>query len=93
LHFTIEETEDSHPIFKSKWSHKILEALSTFNNTDIYTIYYTFTNKTEDFINIDIDRHRKETLIYKHYFNRRLRNYLKDKELIIVKDFVSDLQV
>jgi hypothetical protein len=93
LHFTIEEAQDSHPIFKSKWSHKILEAISTFNNTDIDTIYYTFTNKTEDFINIDIDRLRKESLIYKHYLKRRLCNYFKEKELIVVKDFMSDLQV
>jgi hypothetical protein len=93
VHFTIEETEDSHPIFKSKRSHKILEAISKFNNTDIDTIYYTFTNKTEDFINVDIDRLRKESLIYKHYLNHRLSNYFKEKELIVVKDFVSDLQV
>lgn len=93
FYFTIEETKGSHPIFKSKWSDKIMKAFPTLKDTDIDNIYTTFTNLTEGSIGIEITTFKTDLLIYKQYLNHKLYTYFKEKEIIVVKKNKGDIQV
>lgn len=93
FYFTLEETEGSHPIHKYKWSPKILDAFPELNNTDIDTIYTTFTEQIEGSIGVEIEMFKKELLIYKQYLKHRLRSYFREKGFVVVKNFVGDIEV
>ena len=93
FYFTIEKTTGSHPIYKSKWSSNIYKKFPELNNSEIDTIYTTFTEKTEDSISIEIEMFKKELQIYKQYLKHKIRNHFRDKGFIVVKNFIGDIEV
>jgi hypothetical protein len=93
FYFTLEETENSHPIHKSKWSAKILEAFPELENSDTEEIFTTFTEKTKDAIGLEIKMFDKELRIYKQYLKHKIRTHFKDKGYIVVKNFIGDIQI
>ncbi|WP_435415092.1 Piwi domain-containing protein [Polaribacter aestuariivivens] len=93
FYFTIQETLNSHPIHKYKWSSKILNAFPELNNTELEHIYTTYTTKTKGGIAIEIEMYKKDLLIYKQFLKHQLRNYFKEKGFIVTKNFIRDIQV
>ena len=92
FYFTLEETENSHPIHKSKWSAKILEAFPELKNSNTEEIFTTFTEKTVDAIGIEIKMYDKELRIYKQYLKHKIRTHFKEKGYIVVKNFIGDVE-
>lgn len=93
FYFSIEETENSHPIHKSKWSAKILEAFPELENSDTEEIFTTFNEKEEGAIGLEIKMFDKELRIYKQYLKHKIRTHFKEKGYIVVKNFIGDIQI
>lgn len=93
FYFTIQETENSHPIHKYKWSSKLIEAFPELEDASIDNIYTTFTDKVEGAKAIEMQMYDQELLIYKQYLKKQIRDYFRDKGFIVDKNFVRDIQV
>ncbi|MFD1015776.1 Piwi domain-containing protein [Winogradskyella rapida] len=94
IFLSLEETEGSHPIHKSKFSRQIKEAFPDTDLSQTDQIYTTFTNQIANAPSIKINLvDGRELRIYKQYLKHQLRSYFQSKDYIVVKNFVGDVQV
>ena len=94
FYFSLEDIEGSHPIHKSKFSKQIKEAFPDTDLSSTDQIYTTFTKEIPNAPSIKINLvDGRELRIYKQYLKHQLRNYFLNKDYIVVKNFVGDVQV
>ena len=95
IYLTVEETENSVPIHKSKFSYQIKQLFTAKELEGKKEIYTTFTTPSPNakILKINLTDSR-ELSIYRQFLKQQLRNYFKEKEgVIVTKNFVRNLQV
>ena len=93
FYFTLKDIEGSHRVDRSKFSTQILEAFQGLDPKVTEYIYTTFTAVTEDSIGLQMEMYDKELRIYKQYLKRNIKDFFLQQGLIVVKNFVRDIQV
>lgn len=94
IYLSLEETEGSHPIHKSKFSKQIKEVFPDTDISGLEHIYTTYTQEIPDAPSIKLNLvDGRELRIYKQFLKHQLRSYFKSKDYIVVKNFVGDVQV
>jgi hypothetical protein len=93
FYFSLNESQDSYRIYKYSWSPQIIEAFPELEETQQDFIYTTFTAKTEDSLEIELDKGWKNLKIYRQYLKQKISDFFISKGFIATRNFIRDLQI
>lgn len=91
--FSLQESEGSHLVHRSKFSPQILETFPDLDPKVTEFIYTTFTEETEGSIGLQMEMYDEELRIYKQYLKNRIKHYFIAQGNIVCRNFVGDTQV
>lgn len=73
-----------HQLFPNE-IQKIFPGIATTN-----TIYTSFDRRLEDFIPLEIDSYTENFALIKRYFNREIKHYFTEKDILVEPTFVKE---
>lgn len=93
FYFSLQDSEGSHLIHRSKFSPQILESFPELDPKVTEHIYTTFTEEKEGSIGLEMEMYDEELRIYKQYLKNRIKQYFLEQGYIVGRNFVRDVQI
>lgn len=93
FYFTLQDAEGLHRVHRSKFSKQLLEALPILEDTDIEYVYTSFDKPIENAVALELEMYDEELKIYKQALRHRIKAYFKEKGLVVLRNFVQDIEV